>query len=158
MSHGVPHIDVYVSMCMNVAFAIHLKRVLGEWVRLSSHNKVLFLSHCLGCLYYFPSFILSLSIVFTQDILSEMEDDRLDVSQSDDVIPTQERMVRDSIIKSVHCKGLLHGLDATELHIINDTHGAWGTPYCPRNFVYVYVCVREAGRYFYFFHSCSVGR
>ena len=30
-----------------------------------------------------------------------MEDDHLDVSQSGDVVPTPERMVRDSIIKSV---------------------------------------------------------
>ena len=50
---------------------------------------------------------MSSSIVFIQEIPSEIEDDCLDLSQSGDVIPTQERMVRDSIIKSVHCKGLL---------------------------------------------------
>ena len=38
-----------------------------------------------------------------------MEDDCL---QSGDVTPTQGRLVSDSIIKSVRCKGLLHELDA----------------------------------------------
>ena len=52
-----------------------------------------------------------------------MENDCLNVSQSGDVIPTQEGMVRDSITNSVLCKGLLHGLEATELHIyICNTH------------------------------------
>ena len=74
--------------------------------------------------------------------------------QSDDVISTQERMVRDSIISSVRCKGLLYGLHATELHIILCyLHVAWGIPYCPSKFmcVCVCVCVREAGRLFFTF-------
>ena len=50
----------------------------------------------------------NVSIVFTQEILSEMEDDCFNVSQSGDVIPTQDRMVRDRCM----LQGLLHGLDA----------------------------------------------